>query len=361
LEDLSTTGHTTSEGLKIEAKITGIYPDACEPTLRLQFDFVSASDQQYTILPFMCDLFLNTGPFERLYIGKASIYNEGSSSGYLQELRIVPPRGTCTLHSLLELGFTKVNKIDETRKDARKKDVHFTIRIYGWVKTEKEEIKTVGTEIENVVVAESEWVDWLKKWGKEVRLIQLSGVTLKRFDELKRNWKADDAELVALMTDKLTDTAANKEPEFVCTLPDKRTIEDRFRDILARASDVDEVLVAGWTDQTLEREIKKLSENGVGIRVILGAGDTKQASRPVQDAVSRLRRQGIQIKSNDWMHARLLISGDREAVISSADLKADSLVRNREAGIYSTNPTVVREASDFFERIWEEAVPSGKE
>jgi hypothetical protein len=338
----------------------GIYPEASVPTLRLQFDFVSVSDQQYTIMPFVCELYLETGPFANLYLGNSPVYQGGSSSTYLQDIRVVPPRGICTLYSLLELGFGKVNRIDEIRKKAEKKDLHLKIGLHGWVRTEKEEVKTIGTRIENIIVAESEWVDWLKRWGKEVRLIQLSGIALRRFDELKKNWKADDTELVALMTDKFTSTEIKREPEFICTLPDKRTIEERTRDILSRALGVDEVLIAGWIDQTLEREIKKLSEGGVRIRVILGAGDTKQPSRPVQDAVSRLKRQGVQIKSNEWVHARLLVSGDKEVVISSADLKADSLVRNREAGIYSTHPTVVREASEFFESIWEEGIsPNG--
>ena len=230
LAELSTVGYSTSEGLKIQAKVIGIYSEASAPTLRLQFEFVSVSDQEYTILPFVCELYLEHGPFASLlYLGNSPVYQGGSTSTYLQDTRVVPPRGICTLYSPLELGFGKVNGVDEIRKNAKKKDLHLKIGLYGWVRTEKEEVKTIGTRIENIVVAESEWVDWLKGWGKEVRLIQLSGIALRRFDELKKNWKADDTELVALMTDKFTGTEIKREPEFICTLPDKRTIEEISR------------------------------------------------------------------------------------------------------------------------------------
>ncbi len=321
--------------------------------MKLEFEISATSDREFVIMPLLCELFLYRYPYSNLYIGNAPIYRQGSSSQILQDIK-VGPTVSCMLHSNFELGFQNIYKLDELRRKTEKKDVRFLIGIYGWTKTDKDEIKSVGTYIEGVTIAESEWVDWQRKWGKEIRLVLVSGGALKRFEELKKLWNADDSELVALMTDKLSGTKLIQEPEFICTLPDKRTIETKIRDVLARALDVDEVLITGWTDQTLEPELKTLRDHGVKIRLVLGSGETKQPARSVQDAASRLTHYGIEIRNNDWAHARLIIGGNREVIISSADLKADSLSRNREAGVYSTNPTVVRQAIDFFERIWQE-------
>ena len=349
-------GYSTVEGIKVQFKVLGPYANAVSPTLNLQVEFSSLLDEgQITILPMVCEMFL-AQPKE-MYVGNASIYQEGSSRSHLQEVQ-VGPRSSLTLGSRLELGFAKINAIENQRRELAKKDVHLKVGIYGWLFTEKQIMKTLATGIQNIMIHESEWVDWLKSWGKETRLVSLSGNVVKRFDELKAAWKvSDDSELVSLMTDRLRETQLEKKADFLCTLPQKRTIEIRIKDMLARATSASEVMITGWVDQVLEPDIKRLAEEKVAVKLIIPKGVTKPPSREVKDALSRLARYGVQIRANDWLHGRVLIVDDNEAVISSADLKTDSLAKNREAGIYTTDPTSVRHAGEFFGRVWEESSP----
>jgi phosphatidylserine/phosphatidylglycerophosphate/cardiolipin synthase-like enzyme len=74
----------------------------------------------------------------------------------------------------------------------------------------------------------------------------------------------------------------------------------------------------------------------------------------VTNAIQQLRKAKAEVKRNNMVHARMLIVGEREVIVSSADPKASSLVDNREAGICSNNPVVVRAAGSFFEEVWNE-------
>ena len=133
-----------------------------------------------------------------------------------------------------------------------------------------------------------------------------------------------------------------------------RSIQEKVKDVLGRAGDVQEILATGWVDQMVVPDLLNLAQKGISIRLILPAGETKQPSRDVRDALKQLSGGRIDIRKNDMLHGRVLISGDREAIIASSDLKTDSLVQNREAGIYTTDPVVVRQAIDFFNKVWED-------
>jgi len=87
----------------------------------------------------------------------------------------------------LELGFQKLNIIETNRRKLSKRDVHIKMGVYGWIQTDKEELKTIATRIENLTVPESEWTDWLNVWGKETRLIPITGTALARFEDLKKS------------------------------------------------------------------------------------------------------------------------------------------------------------------------------
>ena len=75
------------------------------------------------------------------------------------------------------------------------------------------------------------------------------------------------------------------------------------------------------------------------------------------DATSRLVTSGGAVKVHKMLHARIFMIGKKVAIISSADLKSDSLDINYEAGIWTNNSTVIDDAFDFFEKVWEEANP----
>lgn len=181
-----------------------------------------------------------------------------------------------------------------------------------------------------------------------------TGIALTRFDVLKRLWNiGDDSEFVSQMVDSLREAPMKKKTDFICTLPEQRSIKIKVEEVLSRAGDVPELLSMGWIDQAVLPDLLKLAEGGVKLRLILPMDEKKTPDRGVRDALKQLQKPGINIKTNNMLHARILVVGDREAIIGSSDLKTDSLDQNREAGIYTTDPVIVRHAIDFFNMVWE--------
>lgn len=109
------------------------------------------------------------------------------------------------------------------------------------------------------------------------------------------------------MIDRLRETKLEKNGEFLCTLPQKPTIDDRIKDILARATGASEIMDTGWVDQALEPQLKRPLESGVAVKLITPTGAATKPSREVKDAVSRLRRYGVQVRQNGWLQGRVLI------------------------------------------------------
>ncbi len=61
------------------------------------------------------------------------------------------------------------------------------------------------------------------------------------------------------------------------------------------------------------------------------------------------------LKTNEILHARMVIVDDKEALISSADLTRDQLIDEFNAGIWVRDKETVERATDFFDNIWEKS------
>ena len=72
-------------------------------------------------------------------------------------------------------------------------------------------------------------------------------------------------------------------------------------------------------------------------------------------ATHRVKREGGSVKQHNTNHARIMVFGNNAALISSADPKTDGLDQNYEAGIWTTNRTLIQRCKDFFEVLWNES------
>jgi hypothetical protein len=98
------------------------------------------------------------------------------------------------------LGHRAVEAID----NARKKDIHLTFRFSGLVeKIEcgKKEISLLPSLERSVEVAESRWLEWMRGWGKDYRVIVIrKPEVIEKLERYKRLFSArDDAELIEKM------------------------------------------------------------------------------------------------------------------------------------------------------------------
>jgi len=274
--------------------------------------------------------------------------------------------GSAHFRSSLELGYQKLAFIEKAMKSTPESDVCFELQIdvdYWEDKgsTETNDLRKHGSEsahIRNLSVARSHWTKWLAHWGKDVRTITISGLLAKQLDELIPEWGAlDYDDLIGTMTKRFREAPFKIENQFLCTLPTKRTLQRKLVDILADTTGIEEVLITGWIDGVLLPELRRLLEGGIRVRIITRFSQEKG----VRDAIHRLSESNAAIRENKMVHARMIIVGDKHVIVSSADLKTDSLSENREAGIYTTDPTIIGAARSLFEEIWNESISSRTE
>lgn len=68
-------------------------------------------------------------------------------------------------------------------------------------------------------------------------------------------------------------------------------------------------------------------------------------------ALEKLMDRG-EVRRNSKVHAKLLISDEKIALISSANLSSTGLYHNFECGVLTDEPSVIAEALSFFEEVW---------
>jgi phosphatidylserine/phosphatidylglycerophosphate/cardiolipin synthase-like enzyme len=74
-----------------------------------------------------------------------------------------------------------------------------------------------------------------------------------------------------------------------------------------------------------------------------------------------IRRTQDEVRGDNLVHSRMLISDDRELLISSADLTRDQLYDEFNAGIYTRDPEVISQAIEFFDEMWKGSDPLSTE
>ncbi|MCK5109470.1 MAG: hypothetical protein KAR25_07240, partial [Methanosarcinales archaeon] len=87
-------------------------------------------------------------------------------------------------------------------------------------------------------------------------------------------------------------------------------------------------------------------------------------SRDIQGTRGRIARNVLDLlkiatngnlRTNEILHARMIIVDDKEALISSADLTRDQLIDEFNAGIWVRDEETVKRATEFFDNIWDES------
>ena len=335
--------------LKIES--FALNYDAKVPSLDVIFRVSPAGTIK--ILRFTFILGLSTG--ERFTLG------QGFETPQMSSGQSVWQSQDFLLTSTLELGHEKVAIIDRyLSKISRDNDITFQVTVScDYVR----QMPGAEAGVDHVKyenhhqsfyhsVPRSHWDRWVTHWGKLQTVVAVSGVVARKLEELKeRTGNLGYEELIGLLLDNFIPTKVALETLFVSTLPTKKDIKTRLEDMLSRAGkDSHDVLITGWIDGSITTLLHGLLGQGVTVLVLTRSSTEKGVTSAVRD----LQKIGAEIRKNDMVHARIVIVGEHEVLVSSADPKASSLVDNREAGVYSSNPLVVRAARAFFEEVWGE-------
>ncbi|MCS7373828.1 MAG: phospholipase D family protein [archaeon GB-1845-036] len=117
-----------------------------------------------------------------------------------------------------------------------------------------------------------------------------------------------------------------------------------------KSANIREVKVLSpYLDNSGAEYLIKMLKNKVKIKLITRKPDKKQHI----EALDILRKHGAEVKYDKMLHARLIIFDDIAAIISSADLDGEGLNNQRQAGIFTTDKIIIKDAITFFDKIWD--------
>lgn len=179
----------------------------------------------------------------------------------------------------------------------------------------------------------------------------LSDVLKERFAHPKEMY--DRLPKIDLICDAITQIQT-AEHQFVCTSPDTRQIKEKVTEAIDASTDQDEILLTGYFDNALVDKLIRALRRGVQVRLIVPLYRANE--RDNINATSRVKRENGLVRQHETNHARLMVFGNSAALVSSADPKTDGLDQNYEAGIWTTNRTLVQQCKNFFNVLWNESV-----
>lgn len=143
------------------------------------------------------------------------------------------------------------------------------------------------------------------------------------------------------------------EHQFVCTSPTMREIKDKVTQTIDGCDNQDEILMTGYFDNALVDKLIRALNRGVQVRLIVPPYN--QRERDNINATRRIKQSHGQVRQHESNHARIMVFGNKAALVSSADPKTDGLDQNYEAGIWTTNRTLIQNCRSFFDILWNES------
>ena len=154
-------------------------------------------------------------------------------------------------------------------------------------------------------------------------------------------------------------------PHFVHTSPifDQRMhvkdIHVKIREML-NSAETEIKMLSLYIDMMYE-DIINLAENNPDLSIKIITRPSKDNNKGMRVKIGKNALDLLKIatrgdlKTNEILHARMIIVDDKEALISSADLTRDQLMDEFNAGIWVRDKETVKRATDFFDNIWKES------
>ena len=203
-------------------------------------------------------------------------------------------------------------------------------------------------------------VDWLKKvqetdrsWDHDLYITARAILTLIYAGEGPKI-SLEEYENEIMLNQQIAHRAQS---HFVSTIPPETQIKDKLKDMLNNASS--RVLICSRFITEFWADIVKLKNDKptVDIRILTVPkgdgkqyrGDGKKFIGPAFDGLQRTLEGNF--RTNTLLHSRLYIIDD-EVLVSSADITPEQLEKEYNAGVWTKDENIVKEAIEFFEIIW---------
>lgn len=111
-------------------------------------------------------------------------------------------------------------------------------------------------------------------------------------------------------------------------------------------------ILSPHTDLHLIDDLSEAITRGVQVQLIIRNLD-QQNTPTTKQAFPHLQKiLGKNLKSNDKIHARVLVKDDCEAIVMSSDLDQNSMQNLINCGVHISDSVPISQLNDFFEEIW---------
>jgi len=188
-------------------------------------------------------------------------------------------------------------------------------------------------------------------------MTETQGIT-QGIEEIKRRLTAIEQEIARMR--QIQENPLSLVPRFVENSPQIRTysgiIEGLFDPRMGgmRGGMAETFYVMGYFDQVL---LNKLTPIVKQFKIISPA--TAIQTKKNKDALRRIQKVGADVRLHPMLHARIFCVPQRQLlIIGSGDVQTECFGGERfDAGLFSNNPDVIKQAMDFFNRVWEESEP----
>jgi sugar-specific transcriptional regulator TrmB len=335
------------------------------PSINLYFRFFNDTDDPIVMSNLNYNIFLDSFGVRNTYIGSGSIQTQGTRDGSLNYWTI-QSQSEYSCSSIFELGFTKLNLIENLRKkdkqNRRTSNMRLKIEFQGKLiksvpnlvgkeESDKNIPLSFGCDIPKIEIHESQWINWLNGWGRDIKSFEISSDLENIIQGLKQDWKITDNNDVIL---RIIHYAGlfEKDPsptrEFLYNSIDDDLIKIKIEDMIDRAEE--KILISGWIDTLLLRNLKEKTIDNFEIKIITKKPDGKSNTQ-IKETYPKLI-EFAEVRRNSKMHSRFIIIDNKEALFWSGDLSSNCLTMNFEAGIWTNEQYFIKSIENYFNKVW---------
>lgn len=111
-------------------------------------------------------------------------------------------------------------------------------------------------------------------------------------------------------------------------------------------------IISPHTDLHLIDSLSSAIDRDVDVRLIIRNKQNQNTQSTLQAFPHLQRLLQNNLKSNDSIHARLLIVDNNEALVMTSDMSLDSMQNLINCGLHITDSTTLSELDEFYEKIW---------
>jgi phosphatidylserine/phosphatidylglycerophosphate/cardiolipin synthase-like enzyme len=135
----------------------------------------------------------------------------------------------------------------------------------------------------------------------------------------------------------------------------KRTFEEKL-DWMLESAEHEVIIVSPWIKRQvwdrIKGPIKRLVHRGGSLRIFIRGCQSDFSSGMSDDIRKEVEELGGEIIFINQLHAKLYAVDKMEAIIASANLTRGGIEGNYEAGIWTNNPTVMKDINAFIDDLY---------